>query len=121
MYSDEESQIDRLESIFADMRDGGWDTASELLWGYFFLDDNQAKLEKLRQELQRLGYVFVEIFDLDDAGNEASSGKTLHVEKIETHSPSTLAKRNVELSQLAAEFAVEDYDGWDVGQVEVNH
>ena len=68
-----------------------------------------------------MGYQFVEIFEMDDAGNEASSRKTLHVEKIETHSPTTLAKRNVELSQLAAEFEVEDYDGWDVGQVELTH
>ena len=39
----------------------------------------------------------------------------LHVEKVETHSPESLNKRNGELDRFASAFPSVEYDGMDVG------
>jgi hypothetical protein len=115
MYIDEASQIEKLAIAFAEMRKAGWDTDGELLWGYLFIDSDPRKLDALRKHLERIGFAFVDVFELADqnAGNHM-----LHVEKVETHGLSSLARRNVEFSNLALDFGVRDYDGWDAGKVE---
>ena len=100
------------------MREAGWDTDRNLLWGYFFVDKDISKLKRLSDHLQSLDYRFVKIFELED-DNEVSSGEyMLHVERVEIHHPQSLAERNVALSRLASRCEVADYDGWDVGLVE---
>ena len=119
MYTDEASQIERLQFSFSEIRNADWNPDSDLLWGYFLLDTDVEKLEGLGQHLESLGYRFVDIFELEEEEGEEPSGEyMLHVEKVETHSPATLAKRNVELARLASESGVRAYDGWDVGKVE---
>ena len=119
MYMDEASQIDKLQFSFGEIRDAGWNPDGDLLWGYFFVDTDVEKLERLRPHLESLGYRFVDIFELEEEEGEEPSGEyMLHVEKVETHSPVTLARRNVELARLASKSGVKAYDGWDVGQVE---
>jgi plasmid maintenance system antidote protein VapI len=52
-------------------------------------------------------------------GHQAADGRSrflLHVERIETHTPASLAARNEELNLLAHQFGVE-YDGMDAGPV----
>jgi hypothetical protein len=41
----------------------------------------------------------------------------LHVERIEKHTPQSLQARNSEFDRLSEEFALDLYDGWDVGPV----
>ena len=119
MYTDEASQIERLQFSFGEIRSAGWNPDGDLLWGFFFLDTDVEKLERLGQHLESLGYRFVDIFELEaEEGEEPSGEYMLHVEKVGTHSPATLAKRNVELARLASESGIMAYDGWDVGQVE---
>ena len=43
MYTDEASQMERLEFSFIEMQDAGWDTDGVLLWGYFFVDPDVSK------------------------------------------------------------------------------
>jgi len=43
----------------------------------------------------------------------------LHVERAEVHSEASLDARNQELQALAEANGVEDYDGMDVGPVEI--
>ncbi len=47
------------------------------------------------------------------------SACTLHIDKEETHTPQSLAERNVEFSSLAKEHNIAEYDGWEVGEVGV--
>ena len=117
MYTDEVSQIERLEFSFGEMRDAGWDPDGGLLWGYFFVDADVSKLNVLGEHLESLDYRFVDIFDLENENKEPSGKYMLHVERVEIHRPDTLAKRNVALSQLASQYYVSAYDGWDAGQV----
>ena len=118
MYTDEASQIETLEFSFHEMRDAGWDTDSDLLWGFFFVDSDVSKLKRLSEHLRSLDYRFVDIFELEDENEKPSGNYMLHVERVEIHHPDTLAKRNVAFSQLASQWGVAAYDGWDAGRVE---
>ena len=91
-----------------------WDMTGEMLWGYFFTDDDREKLEACSDRLTELGYDFVEITD----GDEPDDPLTLQVEKIEIHTPDTLFQRNQELSDLAEEMGIHSYDGMDVGTID---
>jgi hypothetical protein len=103
--------IEMFEAI-AEQTD--WDMTGEMLWGYFFTDDAPEKLEVCAKRLTEMGYHLVEISE----GDESDDPFTLHVEKIEVHSPETLDKRNQELAAFATEAGVGSYDGMDVGPVD---
>jgi hypothetical protein len=92
--------------------EAGWDTEHDLLWGYFFTDPEPGKLRPLAAKLQEDGYRFVDLYRTDD-----KSTYFLHVERVETHSPLSLDRRNQELNAVAEKYGVESYDGMDVGPV----
>jgi hypothetical protein len=104
---------EQLEAMFRGMRaEADWDTDRDLLWGYFFTDPNPERLKPLASQLVEQGYGFVSIYETDD-----KSTYFLHVEREETHTPESLFERNRQLNTLAEEFAIESYDGMDVGPV----
>ena len=103
--------IEMFEAI-AEQTD--WDMTGDMLWGYFFADDDREKLEECSRRLVTKGYQFVEIAD----GDEPDDALTLQVEKIEIHTPDTLFQRNQELAALAKEIGISSYDGMDVGPVD---
>jgi hypothetical protein len=72
----------------------------------------------LAEHLVSLDYRFVDIGELENESKRSSGKYMLHVERVEIHRPDTLAKRNVAVSQLAPQWEVRAYDGWDAGQVE---
>jgi len=112
----ETSENERLQSRFEEFKKEGWDVNSDLLWGYFFKDPDEEKLRPLSKHLEAANYRLVDVAHFDGDKDERA-GYVLHVEKVETHSAISLAKRNQEFRDLAAKFAVESYDGWDVGKV----
>lgn len=114
-----QERIDRsvLEEMFADIRaNTTWPIDGEMVWGYFFTDKDEAKLERAAQELEARGYRYVGILrpDADDGEQDTFY---LHVERIESHTVDTLHRRNMELYELAESLGLETYDGMDVGPV----
>ena len=106
------SELVEMFEAIAEQTD--WDMTKEMLWGYFFTDDNQEKLEACSERLEGMGYHLVDISEGDDVDDPL----TLHVEKIEVHSPDTLDTRNQELAAIAAEMGLSSYDGMDVGPID---
>jgi hypothetical protein len=104
---------DLIEDMFDNMKRNNWDVDGDLLWGYFFIDRDPVKLEKLADYLVSIGYSYVEIYP-----DEERALLWLHVEKIETHTIMSLDKRNKELHNLARDFEIQDYDGMDAGKVQ---
>jgi hypothetical protein len=103
--------LSQLQAMFTGMRDeAGWDTDGDLLWGYFFVAPEPERLAPLRQRLEALGYEYVGEHPTDEGQI------ILHIQKIETHSPESLLRRNNELNRLAHDLGIV-YDGMDAGPV----
>lgn len=118
-FTDAASQIAGITEIFNDAKtEDGWDLSEEMLYSYYFVDADVDKLEKLGLKLEADGYDFVDIFELGDEETEKSTGEyLLHIDKIEVHTPESLAQRNVEFKRLAEEYELKTYDGWEFGEV----
>lgn len=85
--------------------------------GYFFTDSTKENLQNAVPALESEGYTFVEIFLSEKERPGESDLWWLHVEKIETHTPESLFKKNQKLYQFAAEHNLDSYDGMDVGPI----
>jgi len=104
-------ELQMLEDMFSNMRTKTkWDVDDPMLWGYFFTDPKEEKLQRAATELTAQDYDFVRIYSTDDG-----TTRFLHVERLEVHTPETLFARNKQLDTLAKEFGLESYDGMDVG------
>jgi hypothetical protein len=120
-FKDTESQLAGIREIFDAARtQDKWNLDEEMLYSYYFVDTDVDKLEKLGLKLEADGYDFVDVFELGDETTDESTGEyLLHIDKIETHTPESLAQRNVEFQKLADEYEIETYDGWEFGEVGV--
>jgi len=88
-----------------------------MLFSYFFIAEDAEKLEKIGLEFEKRGYDFIDVFELGDEETEEPTGEyLLHIDKVEIHTPESLAARNVEFQNLANEHGV-SYDGWEFGEV----
>ncbi|WP_165869284.1 ribonuclease E inhibitor RraB [Maribacter algicola] len=104
--------------VFEDIRQKGeWDINRELLYGYFFLDENRQKLKTVGDNLKKNGYTFVDIFKAESEENEKAEMYYLHIEKVEIHSVDSLFERNIEFYKVAEKFGINSYDGFDIGDV----
>ena len=119
MFDDIESQLEGIREIFAEAkREDNWKTDEIMLYSFYFVDKSVEKLEKLGLKLESEGYDFVDIFQLGDEETEKPTGEyLLHIDKIETHTPESVAQRNVEFQKLANDFGIETYDGWEFGEI----
>jgi hypothetical protein len=118
-FKDTESQLEGIRKIFDDAKsEDNWNMNEEMLYSFYFVDEDVDKLEKLGLKLEEDGYDFVDIFELGDDETEESTGEyLLHIDKVEIHTPESLAQRNVEFAKLAEEYEIKTYDGWEFGEV----
>lgn len=105
---EDEKQV-HIDTIFDEMELQGVDIKKPLLYGYYFYDQDQSKLEKLKDELLKDKYKLVRLEKAED------QEFVLQVEKVEIHSRASLLERENQLEQLSKTFQVASYDGWDVG------
>jgi len=109
--------LEQLEEMFGNIKaNTDWNVDGPLLWGYFFTDESEEKLKKVIPILEAQGYRFVDLSvpDLDKGQDEYF---LLHVEKEETHSPSSLHERNQQLYSFVNLHNLGGYDGMDVGPI----
>ena len=118
-FNDTESQLEGIKKIFNDAKtQDNWNLDEEMLFSYYFVDKSVDKLEKLGLKLEADDYDFVDIFELGDEKTDESTGEyLLHIDKVEIHTPESLAQRNVEFAKLAEEYEIKTYDGWEFGEV----
>lgn len=119
MFRETKSQLEGINEIFETAKtEDGWDMSGEMLYSYYFVDSSIEKLQSLGDKLQADGYDFIDIFELGDEETEEPTGEfLLHIDKVEVHTPESLAERNVEFQNFADEFEIETYDGWEFGEV----
>ena len=71
-----------------------------MLYSYYFVDAIVEKLEKLGLKLEEDGYDFIDIFELGDEETEESTGEyLLHIDKVEIHTPESLAAQKRRISK----------------------
>lgn len=110
--------LEQLKDMFGHMKkETKWDLSKEMLWGYFFTHKEPKLLESTSILLQQKGFNVVNIYLSDNEEPQEIDMYSLHVEKIEIHSPETLDKRNNELYIFANKHGIDKYDGMDVGPV----
>jgi hypothetical protein len=105
------SNLDRLIEAFDNMKSSGFDIYAPLNWGFYFVDKDKKKLEKLFNELKEKNYILIDIYKTD------TDEWTLHASKIDTLTPEKLHKRNNAFNDLADYCNVYLYDGWDVEKI----
>lgn len=111
--------LDRLEAMFNNITDNTpWDMGGDMVWGYFFIHNEPALLETVAAKLAAQGYRVVKIFVAEKDKEAGIDKHRLHVERVETHTPQSLDKRNDELYLFAHEMGLDSYDGMHVGPVE---
>jgi len=118
-FTDTQSQLESINEIFNTARtEDKWNTEGEMLYSFYFVDTDIDKLEKLGLKLEADDYDSVGIFELGDEETDESTGEyLLHIDKVEIHTPESLAARNVEFQTLANENEIASYDGWEFGEV----
>jgi hypothetical protein len=121
MFKEIESQLEGIRQIFAEAKQqDNWNTDEQMLYSYYFVDEDADKLEELGLELEEKGYDFIGVFELGDEETDEATGEyLLHVDKEEKHTPESLAQRNVELQKIADEREIQTYDGWEFGEAGV--
>ena len=109
---------DDIQTFFENLKDSDIDSNNQLIYGYFFTDPNATKLESASQDLVKLGYKFVDIFEAE-VEDDDEPFFYLHVEKVEKHSVDSLDKVNQTLYVLADKYELESYDGFAAGPIEI--
>ncbi len=119
MFRDTKSQLEGITEIFETAkREDGWDMSGEMLYSFYFVDESIEKLNNLGEKLEADGYDFIGVFELGDEETDEPTGEyLLHIDKVETHTPESLAERNVEFQNLTDDYEIETYDGWEFGEV----
>lgn len=108
--------LESLEEMFANIdKKTSWDMSGNMLWGYFFTHHEPKKLEQAAEVLHKQGYKVVDIYLSDKDEPSDPDLYWLHVEKIESHSPKSLDKRNDEFYIFVNRMGLDTYDGMDVG------
>ena len=117
-FKDTASQIEGIKEIFDDAaREDNWNLSEPMLYSFYFVDEDAEKLDKLGEKLEADGYDFIGIYELGDEETDESTGEyLLHVDKVEAHTPESLAQRNVEFARLAEQFEIKTYEGWEFGE-----
>lgn len=107
-----EDHATRLHDLFEKMKnEAKWDMSHPMLWGYFFIDSDKKKLEKLSESLSKKKFNIVGI-----AKVEGENIYKLHIEKTTIHTPESLLKQIHDFEKVAKENRA-TFDGWDVGPV----
>lgn len=107
----EKIPLEKIDTMFSNMKENGVDTDETMLWGYFFTSDKKDKFEQITNELKSQKLEFVETFQADD------KSYWLHLERKEIHNSKSLFDLNTQLYEIAEKYKI-TYDGFDVGNVD---
>ena len=105
------SNLKNIQDVFDKMAKEGFDTGTNLKWGFFFFDDDKENLLKVYEQLKDHKYK-LETLELADTNDWK-----LHISKIDKLTAGQLHNRNIAFNELAIYCNVELYDGWDVEKI----
>ena len=117
-FTDTDSQLAGIREIFEQARtEDGWNLDEPMLYSYYFIGTDADKLDGLGEALEEKDYEFIGVYELGDEETEKATGEfLLHLDRVEKHTPESLAQRNVEFAKLAEDYGGVSYDGWEFGE-----
>ncbi|CAN5128019.1 hypothetical protein BH09PAT1_BH09PAT1_1890 [soil metagenome] len=90
-----------------------WDITKPLVWGYYFYDHDQTKLDHVALQLKKQGFMDVRILP---AAGSTDNNYLLYVSEKVVLTPELLYKQSQEFAKLATTNHLESYDGWEAGE-----
>lgn len=102
--------LEDVQNVFRIMQANGLVTESEFLYSYFFISEDQSKLEKLNKELTKLNFspITIEKDEVDD-------NWWLNASRVEKHDANSLHHLNKSFYEIAHKYSV-DYNGFNSTQ-----
>jgi len=95
--------------LFEQIRsDPAFNLSKPSTFGYFFNASNESSLVRIREALEKDGYVFV------STHIDSKRRAWIQMAKVEAHTPETMVERNRMLHALAGATGEVEYDGWDI-------
>jgi NAD-dependent oxidoreductase involved in siderophore biosynthesis len=101
----------RISIGFDDLEAAGWAVDGPLVWSYTFVHDDYPELVAFMKELRDLRYDVAEIEEINDRASGLVDYR-LRVEKMEQHSPTSMAIRHQEFADLMSRLQINEFDSW---------
>jgi len=101
-----------IQQMFDRMSSDGVDIAKDLLWGFFFTDNDKKRLELAKQELGEKGFNFVGI------RQDENGLYWLEMNRVMVHDPKSLLYVCKEMDAYAKMRSIGAFDGYDAGEID---
>ncbi len=104
--------FEEIKEVYDKMKADGVNTDTNMLYGYFFTNNEPMGLENVATELKEMNFDYVDIYQDED------STYWLHMERIEKHDAKSLFELNKSLYKIADKHKIDSYDGFDIGNAD---
>jgi len=106
-FSQRCNHANQIQSLYTQLTANGFDTQKPISYHYFFIDQNEQDLNRLKDVLLKQDYKHV--------STSKKAGKyQLEVEKIEAHNAASATQKGKSLNELAKVNNVEIFDGFEI-------
>lgn len=106
-FSQRCNHANQIQSLYGQLIANGFDTQTSISYHYFFVDQNEQDLNRLKDVLLKQNYKYVR--------TSKNAGKfQLEVEKLEAHNAASATQKEKSLNELAKANNVEIFDGFEI-------
>jgi hypothetical protein len=112
--------IDEIRTFFDEATlEEGWDMEQPKVLSIDVIDKDPEKLEKLGNELEARGLIFVDIFQLGkEDSDEPSDEYAAQLDKIAVFSPDDVHAVIQEINEASAAHGIAEVTTWEMGELD---
>jgi tetratricopeptide (TPR) repeat protein len=111
-FSQKCNHANQIQSLYSQLVATGFDTKQPIAYHYFFVDQNEQDIIRLKDVLLKQSYRYI--------GTSHNAGKfQLEVEKIEAHNAESATQKGKALNELAKVNNVDTFDGFEIKSEEI--
>lgn len=106
-FSQRCNHANQIQSLYSQLTANGFDTQKPISYHYFFIDQNEQDLDRLKDILLKQNYKYVR--------TSKNAGKyQLEVKKMEAHNAASATQKGKSLNELAKANNIETFDGFEI-------
>ena len=112
--------LDEIKTFFDEaVLEEGWDMDEPKVLSVDVIDKDPEKLERLGNELEKRGLIFVDIFQLAEEGSdEPSDDYAAQVDKIGVFSPDEVFAVIREIDEASSALGIAEVTDWEMGELD---